>query len=580
MRGAAPRVAASACRSNPAPCSSYARRVSRSIWREGGHDAGDDEDQRHHQDGQPDIRDRGTIDRSDRDAGRRHALQHEQEQAERRREQSDLHAQQVEDAEPDQVDAEAAQQRHVERQGDHHDAGLIDEEAQHQQRGQHADQDRGLAEIRALDQRDQARGGAGEAQELRERGGADDDEEERARDRDRAAERLPQVFPGEAAIAGGEQDRRQRAERARFRRRRPALRHADHDDGEDRDQRHHGHQQIEPRVRDRRLALVLIGRRERRIERATDEHIADEQRAQDQARHDAADEEAGDRDAGEASEQDREPGRRNENVDAADRQDRADRGPLVILAREHLRQQQRSEHGGGRDRRARDRGKDRAGDQRDHREAARHAADDGVDRVDRFHGEAGVEQHLAHEHEQRDRNERKLRDRKLLVAHHLLEPGGAAEDQVGADDIDDEEDECHRQCGQQQADLGREHEAQHRTPVHGSSSGRRPGIASVAVWWTGGARQTVTSSSSACNSMASEVSGMTQSSHHCGKMRSLNSSVPSCTLRAISQPPTTPVTSEISMIVTSTPHSTHLADRGSTRDITMSTRTCSLVRSR
>jgi len=54
-------------------------------------------------------------------------------------------------------------------------------------------------------------------------------------------------------------------------------------------------------------------------------------------------------------------------------------------------------------------------DQRDHGEAARHAADDGVDGVDRFHRQAGVKQHLAHEHEQRDRHERELRDRELLV---------------------------------------------------------------------------------------------------------------------------------------------------------------------
>src|SRR3982074_3052486 len=80
--------------------------------------------------------------------------------------------------------------------------------------------------------------------------------------------------------------------------------------------------------------------------------------------------------------------------------------------------------------------------------------------------------------------------------------------------------------------------------------------------------------------MAADVSGMIQSSHHCGKIKSLNTSVPSRALRSMIMVATMPVTSEISMIVSSTPHSTHLAAPGSTRDMTMSTRICSLVRKR
>ena len=34
-----------------------------------------------------------------------------------------------------------------------------------------------------------------------------------------------------------------------------------------------------------------------------------------------------------------------------------------------------------------------------------------------------MKQHLPHQYEQRDRHERKLRDRDLLVTHHLLEAG-------------------------------------------------------------------------------------------------------------------------------------------------------------
>src|SRR5215467_5854919 len=46
--------------------------------------------------------------------------------------------------------------------------------------------------------------------------------------------------------------------------------------------------------------------------------------------------------------------------------------------------------------------------------------------VDRFHRQAGVEQHFAHQHKERNRHERKLRDRQLLVADHLLQARQAA----------------------------------------------------------------------------------------------------------------------------------------------------------
>ncbi len=112
-------------------------------------------------------------------------------------------------------------------------------------------------------------------------------------------------------------------------------------------------------------------------------------------------------------------------------------------------------------------------------------ANHSIDRVDRFHGEAGMKQHLAHQYEERDRNQRELRDRKLLVADHLLEAWKAAEDQIGAGDVDDEEDEGNRKRRQQQPDLGREHQRQDRHPVHGISPGRMPGTCSDGSWLTG-----------------------------------------------------------------------------------------------
>ncbi len=86
--------------------------------------------------------------------------------------------------------------------------------------------------------------------------------------------------------------------------------------------------------------------------------------------------------------------------------------------------------------------------------------------------------------------------------------------------------------------------------------------------------------SSACSAITSEVSGMTQSSHHFGMIRSLNSSVPSRTLLISIAEPKKPVTTDTAMIAANTPYSTRRAAAGVIRDITMSTRMCSLVRSR
>ena len=98
-----------------------------------------------------------------------------------------------------------------------------------------------------------------------------------------------------------------------------------------------------------------------------------------------------------------------------------------------------------------------------------------------------MKQHLAHQDEERDRNERELRDRELLVANHLLQTGIAAEDQIRADDIDGEEDESDGKRGEQQSDLGREHEAQDRAPAHSGSSDLMPGMKSDLIVANAGA---------------------------------------------------------------------------------------------
>ena len=59
---------------------------------------------------------------------------------------------------------------------------------------------------------------------------------------------------------------------------------------------------------------------------------------------------------------------------------------------------------------------------------ARHAADQQREGVDRLQRHAGVEQHLAHQHEERDRRQREAGDRLHGVARELRQPGLAAEE--------------------------------------------------------------------------------------------------------------------------------------------------------
>ena len=196
-------------------------------------------------------------------------------------------------------------------------------------------------------------------------------------------------------------------------------------------------------------------RRERGIEPGAQDDVADEQHAQDQARHDAADQQARDRNAGEAAEQHRERRRRDQHVDAADAHDRAHGEALVVAALEHGRQHQAAEQRGGGDGRAGDRREHRAGDDGDDREPARHPADQQREGVDRLQRHAGVKQHLAHQHEERNRRQREARHRLHGVARELRQPLLAAEEQQRADDVDGEEAERDRQARGPSARRGR-----------------------------------------------------------------------------------------------------------------------------
>ena len=58
-----------------------------------------------------------------------------------------------------------------------------------------------------------------------------------------------------------------------------------------------------------------------------------------------------------------------------------------------------------------------------------HAVDQGGDGIDRLERDAGVEQHLAHQHEERNRRQREAGHRLHGVARQLREPLLAAEEE-------------------------------------------------------------------------------------------------------------------------------------------------------
>ena len=250
---------------------------------------------------------------------------------------------------------------------------------------------------------------------------------------------------------------------------RPAGRHCADHKPEDREQRQHVNQERPPALPEDGRFVQRFRRRQRRIEPAAQHDKGDEHRAHDQARYDAADQEAGDRDAGETAEQHRQRRRRNQHVDAADPDDRAHGEARMIAARQHGRQHQRAEEGGGCDGGAGNRREHRAGDDRNHRQPPGHAAYQQREGIDRLHRDAGLEQHFAHQHEERYRRQREGGHRLHRVAVELDQPDFAAEKDRRSDNVDRKECERHRQADRHQADQSAEQKETGFDPSHGAT---------------------------------------------------------------------------------------------------------------
>src|SRR4029450_13433105 len=91
-----------------------------------------------------------------------------QQQAVRRQQQTELHADQIKHTEPDQIDLKALNDRHEHRQRDQHHADLIHENSQKNQQQHHPNENGQGGKSLAENRIDDALGGAGKTEDLRE----------------------------------------------------------------------------------------------------------------------------------------------------------------------------------------------------------------------------------------------------------------------------------------------------------------------------------------------------------------------------------------------------------------------------
>ena len=97
---------------------------------------------------------------------------------------------------------------------------------------------------------------------------------------------------------------------------------------------------------------------------------------------------------------------RDEDAECAGRANDAERKVALIFARDHGRDQDRTDRDGGCHGGAADRREDRAGHDADERKAAARAADPGLGAIDESIGDAAALHECRRDHEQRDRNQR------------------------------------------------------------------------------------------------------------------------------------------------------------------------------
>jgi hypothetical protein len=84
-----------------------------------------------------------------------------------------------------------------------------------------------------------------------------------------------------------------------------------------------------------------------------------------------------------------------------------------------------------------------------------------------LHCQPGMEQHLAHQDEQRNRRQREAGDRLHAVARELHHAGVAAEEDRGAEQVDGKKSEPDRQAEEHQGGRAAQQQPRRGLPGHG-----------------------------------------------------------------------------------------------------------------
>src|SRR5262245_37051983 len=143
-------------------------------------------------------------------------LDHEQVDADRRRDLAELDEDHQHDAEQDRVDAVALQDRKEQRHGDHDHAEALDQAAEDGEQDEERDVELELGELEADDELGDLLADAAEGERDREDVGGEDQEQDVAAEVDGVVQRLDEAGEREIAERDAEHDRQDAADHGGF----------------------------------------------------------------------------------------------------------------------------------------------------------------------------------------------------------------------------------------------------------------------------------------------------------------------------------------------------------------------------
>ena len=418
----------------------------------------------------------------------------EEVHANRRRDHAELAHQHDVDAVPDRIDAERLDDRVGDRDRRHLHRQHVHEHAEDQVEQRQREQHRRRRQAERGHPLGDCVGDAGEADgEVQDERG-DDDQQDHAAGARSLQEAGLQHLAGELAHAPDEEQRDEDAERGRLGGRGDAEVEAAHHDAEDDDRRDEVHERAHP-VAQRQGRLAHAASRE---DRAAVDVRHEAQRQQD-SRDDAGDEQLADRIVGERPVHDHVDRRRDQDAQRAAGGERAQRTAHRVAARVQRRQCDRADRRRGGNRRAGRGGEQRARADVGVQQAARQSSEPCRERRVHAVGDAGAQQQLAQQHEQRNAGqqvlvERAPHDRRDGIDEGRPESGHAAEDADGGHrDRDGETDEHHPQHHEEDEQRrDRERHAGSRVLDAASAAGR--GVAGVPLRCAKSSNSSLTSS--------------------------------------------------------------------------------------